>query len=140
MKLNGIYLTTRSDCGRLSVVLFYLCMRRNPYSLGCRTLYFPPFSLAGACVLSGRGGSSLVYQVLPAIGAVSILELAANSGRSRMSQASNLHLATQLVLCLQPRMGVKLVFKGDMIIPVLGLGARFLLCVLGGSFNRLCFL
>ena len=39
----------------------------------------------------GSGGSWLGCQVLPAISAVSILELAANSGSSRMSQAPNLH-------------------------------------------------
>ena len=44
----------------------------------------------------GRGGSWLGCQVLPAIGAVSILELAASSGSSRMRQAPNLHLATPL--------------------------------------------
>ena len=38
----------------------------------------------------GREGSWLVCQILPAIGAVSILDLAANSGSSRMSQAPNL--------------------------------------------------
>ena len=43
--------------------------------------------------LSSRecGGSWLGCQVLPAMGAVSILGLAANSGSSRMSQAPNLH-------------------------------------------------
>ena len=39
----------------------------------------------------GRGGSWLGCQVLQAISAVSILELAANSGSSRMSRAPNLH-------------------------------------------------
>jgi len=39
----------------------------------------------------GCGGSWLGCQVLPAISAVSILELVANSGSSRMSRASNLH-------------------------------------------------
>ena len=50
--------------------------------------------------LSSRchGGSWLGYQILPAIGAVSILELAANSGSSRMSQAPNLHIETQLLV------------------------------------------
>ena len=46
----------------------------------------------------GRGGSWLGCQVLPAIGAVSILELAAKSGSSRMSQAPNLHRATKLFI------------------------------------------
>ena len=39
----------------------------------------------------GAGGSWLVCHVLPAISEVSILELAANSGSSRMSRAPNLH-------------------------------------------------
>ena len=39
----------------------------------------------------GRGGSWLGCQVWPAISAVSILELVANSGSSRMSWAPNLH-------------------------------------------------
>ena len=39
----------------------------------------------------GRGGSWLGCQVWPAISAVSILELVANSGSSRMSRAPNLH-------------------------------------------------
>ena len=37
-------------------------------------------------------------QVLPAIGAISILKLAANSESSRMSHATNLHIATQLLI------------------------------------------
>ena len=39
----------------------------------------------------GHGGSWLGCQVWPAISAVSILELVANSGSSRMSRAPNLH-------------------------------------------------
>ena len=39
-------------------------------------------------------------QVLPAISAVSILELAANSGGFRMSWAPNLHIVTQLFMIL----------------------------------------
>ena len=39
----------------------------------------------------GHGGSWLGCQVLPAISVVSILELVANTGSSRMSQAPNLH-------------------------------------------------
>ena len=45
----------------------------------------------GCLSYQGRGGSWLGCQVLPAISAVSILELAANSGSSRMSRAPNLH-------------------------------------------------
>ena len=49
--------------------------------------------------LSSRGheGSWLGCQVLPAICALSILELAANSGSSRLSQASKLHLSMQFL-------------------------------------------
>ena len=59
---------------------------------------FPPHPLLSTvyqcegCLSSqGHGGSWLGCQVLPAISAVSILELAANSGSSRMSWAPNLH-------------------------------------------------
>ena len=48
-------------------------------------------SVMGACLLKGIGAHVLVCQVLPAISVVSILELAANSGSSRMSRAPNLH-------------------------------------------------
>jgi len=59
---------------------------------------FPQFiSVMAACLLGVVGaGSWLGHQILPAIRAVSILELSANSGSSRMSQAPNLHLVTQL--------------------------------------------
>ena len=61
------------------------------------TLCFPLcISVTGACFSRGRGGSWLGGQVLLAIGAVSILELAANSGSSRMSRAPNLQRATKL--------------------------------------------
>ena len=60
---------------------------------------FPLFiSVTAACLLGVVGaGSWLGRQILPAIRAVSILELSANSGSSRMSQAPNLHLVMQLV-------------------------------------------
>ena len=45
----------------------------------------------------GHGGSWLGCQVFPPIGAVSIFELAAKSGSSRMSWAPNFHLAMQLL-------------------------------------------
>ena len=48
----------------------------------------------------GRGDSSLGFQVLPAISAVSILELAANSGSYRMSWAPNLHSESDEVVYL----------------------------------------
>ena len=53
-----------------------------------RCLFF-----SGVC-----GGSWLGCQVLPAIGAVSILELAVNSGSSRMSRAPNLQRVTKLFI------------------------------------------
>ena len=63
------------------------------------TLCFPLcISVTGACFSRGRGGSWLGCQVLPAIGVVSILELAANSGSSRMSQAPNLQRAMKLFI------------------------------------------
>ena len=122
MRLNE---TTRRDCGQLlSVVLLYMCMHWIPCALGCRAhlsvwweegafcmerlavfplpfdpLYFLLFiRVTGAWFLGGCRGSWPGCQVLPAIDAVSILELAANSGGSRMSQAPNLHLATQLLI------------------------------------------
>ena len=45
----------------------------------------------GSLSYQGRWGSCPSCQVLPAISAVSILELVANSGSSRMSRAPNLH-------------------------------------------------
>jgi len=45
----------------------------------------------GCLSYQGRGASWLGCQVLPAISAVSISELAANSGSSRMSRAPTLH-------------------------------------------------
>ena len=89
-------------------------MRGIPHALGCRTYLSVGREVGALCVerlavlivpflphpllstvyqcdrcLSylGRGGSWLGCQVLPAISAVSILELAANSGSSRMSGA-----------------------------------------------------
>ena len=66
---------------------------------------FPPPSLLSTvyqcdgCLSSHwRGGSWLGFQVLPAVSAVSILELATNSGSSRMSQAPNLHRAMKLFM------------------------------------------
>ena len=104
------------------MVLVYLRMRGIPRALGCiaylsvwwevgalcveriavfvlslPTLCFPlSISVTGACSFRGRGGSWLGCQVLPAIGAVSILELAANGGSSRMFRAPNLQRATML--------------------------------------------
>ena len=100
-----------------SVGLVCLRMHGIPRALGCRAclsvgrevgaLYverlavFVPclphpllstvYQCDGCLSYLGRGGSWLGCQVLPAISAVSILELVANSGSSRMSQAPNLH-------------------------------------------------
>ena len=130
MRLNKVLTskTSRHNCGQLlSVVLVYLRMHGISHVLGCSTylsvwweegalcvehlvvFLFPPFpilcsplciSVMGACLpgwglMAGHG-----YQVLPAIGAVSMLELAAYSGGSRMSWAPNLHIVTQLFMIL----------------------------------------
>ena len=104
-----------------SVVLIYLPMLRSPRALGCNTYLslwfsfmlsvsavFVPFLphpllstvyRCDGCLSSQWCGGSCIWlagQVLPAIDAVSTLELAANSGSSRMSQAPNLSRATQL--------------------------------------------
>ena len=66
------------------------------------TLCFPLcISVTGACSSreggeGGGGGLMAGLSGLPAIGAVSILELAANSGSSRMFLAPNLQRATML--------------------------------------------
>ena len=63
------------------------------------TLCFPLcISVTGARSSRGRGGSWLGCQVLPAIGAFSILELAANSGSCRMFWAPNLQRVTMLFI------------------------------------------
>ena len=55
------------------------------------------FSVMGAFFTFLGGGSWLDCQDLPAMGEVSIQELAASSDSSWMSQAPNLHLVMQLV-------------------------------------------
>ena len=66
------------------------------------SLYFTLFfGVMGACLIRRHGGSRLACQVLPAIGAVSILELATSSGSFRMSDAPNLHLVRQLLNLLK---------------------------------------
>ena len=72
-----------------SLVVFFLHMCMHRISL-C-------FSM-GACVSFLCGGSWLGCQDLPAMGEVSIWELATNSGSSWMFQAPNLHLGTQLLI------------------------------------------
>lgn len=56
--------------------------------------YFPLcISVTGACLLGGVGAYIwLGCRVLPAIGTVSVLELAANSGSSRISQSQILNM------------------------------------------------
>ena len=54
-------------------------------------LFSTVYQCDGCLSYRGHGSSWLACQVLPAISAVSILELAANSGSSRMSRAPNLH-------------------------------------------------
>ena len=85
------YLSVWREVGALCVELLAVFVPSLP------TLCFPLcISVTGACSSRGRGGSWLGCQVLPAIGAVSILELAANSGSSRMFRAPNLQRATML--------------------------------------------
>ena len=85
------YLSVWREVGALCVERLVVFVPSLP------TLCFPLcISVMGACFSRGHGGSWLGCQVLPAIGAVSILELAANSGSSRMSQASNLQRVTRL--------------------------------------------
>ena len=60
----------------------------------------------------GRGGSWLGCQVLPAIGAVSILELAAKSGSSRMSQATQPPQSDKVVYIILISPYILLLFNG----------------------------
>ena len=66
------------------------------WSLPPPSLLSTVYQCDGCLSSRGCGDSWLGCQVLPAIGAVSILELAAHSGSSRMSRAPNLHRATKL--------------------------------------------
>ena len=66
------------------------------------SLFHCLFSVTGACFPFLCGGSWLSCQDLPAMGEVSIKELAANTGSSRMFQAPKLHLVVQLLIyCLE---------------------------------------
>ena len=94
------YLSVWREVGALCVERLAIFVPSLP------TLCFPLcISVTGAHSSRGRWGSWLGCQVLPAIGAVSILELAANSGSSRMFRAPNLQRATMLftVLCYHLR-------------------------------------
>ena len=99
----------------LSVVLLQLRMQHIPCAFGYRAYlsvwlevgafcmehlagFFPSLSTLFFPLSSGgQAGPWLGFHVLQAIRAVSILELATNSGSSRMFQAPDLHLATQLL-------------------------------------------
>ena len=82
-------------------VFFYICACIRFFLF----LFFPPCSLLtspiyqfdGCLSFRGCGGLWLGSQTFLAITAVSILELAAKSGSSKLSQAPNLHLAIQLL-------------------------------------------
>ena len=101
----------------LSVLSLYLVMHQIPCALGCKAhlsvwrekgaFYAEHLTVFLLCIvyqcdgcLSSwrRGGSWLGCQLLPDISEVSILELAPNTGGSRMSQAPNLHLVTELLM------------------------------------------
>ena len=86
------------------VELIYWCGRKKEHFVWSVKWFTPLFyfplliSVTGACLQGvGAHGSWLGCQVLPTIDAVSILELAANTGNSRMSQAPSLHLAIELL-------------------------------------------
>ena len=88
------------------VELVYRCGGKEEHfvwSVKLFSLPFPPLYFQFSCQFDrclsfqGCGGSWLGCHVLLAIGAVSILELAASSGSSRMFQASKVHIATQLL-------------------------------------------
>ena len=80
-------------CGRKKEYFAWsICTFSIPSPLLLSTVY----QCDGCLYAWGHGGSWLGCQVLPAIGAVSTLELAANSGSSRMSQIPN--LAMQLLI------------------------------------------
>ena len=84
-----------------AVALIYHCGRKWEHYewSGWRFCSFPLLSTVyqydGCLSYLGCGGSCLGCQVLPAFSAVSILELAANSGSSRMSRAPNLHRVSE---------------------------------------------
>ena len=89
--VNKIYLSVWRDEGALCVECLAVFVPSLPHPLLSNVYQ------CDECLSSqGCGGSWLGCQVLPASIAVSILELAANSGSSRMSRAPNLHIAPQL--------------------------------------------
>ena len=80
------YLPVGRDAGAL-------CVKRLALFVSCfpHPLLSIVYQCDGCLSYQGRGGSWLGCLVLPAISAVSILELAASTGSSRMSRAPNLH-------------------------------------------------
>ena len=80
------YLSVGREVGALCVERLAVFVPSLPYPL-LSTVY----QCDGCPSYLGHGGSWLGCQVLPAVSAVSILELVGNSGSSRMSQAHNLH-------------------------------------------------
>ena len=80
------YLSVGREVGAVCVERLAVFVPSLPHPL-LSTVY----QCDGCLSYLGRGGSWLGCQVWPAISAVSILELVANSGSSRMSRAPNLH-------------------------------------------------
>ena len=80
------YLSVGREVGALCVEHLVVLVPSLPHPL-LSTVY----QCDGCLSYLGRGGSWLGCQVLPAISAVSILELVANSGSSRMFRTPNLH-------------------------------------------------
>ena len=80
------YLSVWQEVGQLCAERLVVFVPSLPHPL-LSTVY----QCDGCLSYLGRGSSWLGCQVLPAISAVSILELAANSGSSRMSRVPNLH-------------------------------------------------
>ena len=82
----GAYLPVWREVGALCVECLEVFVSSLPHPL-LSTVY----QCDGCLSHQGRGGSWLGCQFLPAISAISILELAAKNGSSRMSRAPNLH-------------------------------------------------
>ena len=84
------YLSVWREVGALCVEHLEVFASSLPHPL-LSTMY----QCDGCLSYQKHGGSWLGCQVLPAISAVSILELAANSGSSRMFRAPNLHRVSE---------------------------------------------
>ena len=83
---HGAYSSVGREAGAVCVERLAVFVPSLPHPL-LSTVY----QCDGCLSYLGRGGSWLGCQVWPAISVVSILELVANSGSSRMSRAPNLH-------------------------------------------------